>query len=53
MHDKENELFTIPFVVHEAEMDRAERNIKRWMTASGVLCGIIALLISALILTNT
>lgn len=51
--NKKDELFTIPFVVHEAEMERAERNIKRWMTASGVLCGVIVLLISALILTNT
>lgn len=51
-NDKSDELCTIPFADHEAEMDRAERNIKRWMTASGVLCGVIVLLIGALILTN-
>lgn len=50
---KNDELFTIPFAEHEADMDRAERNVKRWMTASGVLCGVIVLLIGALILTNT
>ena len=45
-------LVTIPYVEHEAEMYRAERVVKRWITASGVLCGIVVALIVALVLTN-
>jgi hypothetical protein len=31
----------IPFSVHEAAMDQAERHAKRWMTFSFILLGVI------------
>lgn len=34
-------LAMIPFSVHEAAMDRAERHAKRWMTFSFILLGVI------------
>ena len=41
---------TIPYIVHEAAIDRAERHTKRWMITSFILIGIIfAMMIGFLI----
>lgn len=40
----------IPYIVHEAAMDRAERHTKRWMITSFALIAILSLFMIGLLL---